>query len=547
MEGINQFWEIRDLDAQAFSGFLGQRFSGLGKLKGSFSVSGSMNDLSVSDADLLMTSPEGLKISARGDIKHIRHGEDNPFQQIIMELSATAPDMTAIQKITGLDLPDLGPVSMSVSVNDRDGSLNIEALQIRTGLEKMPTLLVEGQMYDILSMEQMAFSGSFEAATRPWVEKFYGHPVSEEHRFKGKVSLVGTTDRFDIEGTATSGKTNVKAAIEISRVDERLQVVANISAPKIYLDDLGIYPEAGEKKETVKKDKKSRREKVFSDEPYTFSKLNDMDLSFRLDTEEVIGIGFILNDLNIDVVLKDGLMLIGPAIATYADGFVSLESTLDTRGPEPEIKLNLQAEDIDLADLSSYAHSPMILGGRLNLSIDLQSSGGSPRSLAAALNGELGIAIEHGQVKKTADLMAADVIDFVISARKPGAYQKLNCLALKFEFDDGIGKSRVIYIDSPSVRSQGKGTVNLREETVDFVIQPKPKKGQLGGSSAIIIKGPLARPSVSKLPFKEAARLYGEIFMPYVFLPARAVGYVSYLMKSDKDEESPCFSQDNSN
>jgi hypothetical protein len=547
MEGINQFWEILDLDVQAFSGFLGQRFSGLGKLKGSFSVSGSMNDLSVSDADLLMTSPEGLKISARGDIKHIRPEEDNPFQQIIMELSATAPDMTAIQKLTDLDFPDLGPVSMSASVNDRDGSLNIEMLQIRTGPEKMPTLLVEGQMHDILNTEQMDFSVSFEAATRPWLEKFYGHSVPEEHRLKGKVSLSGSTDHFDIEGTATSGKTNIKTAIEVSRVNERRRVVANVSAPKIYLDDFGIYPEAGEKKETAKKDKKIRREKIFSDEPYLFPELNDLDLSFRLDTEEVIGIGFILNDLNIDIELNDGLMLIGPARVTYADGFVSLESTLDMRGSEPGMKLNLKAEDIDIADLFSYAHSPMILGGHLNLSIDLQSSGDSPRSLASTLNGELGISIEHGQIKRTADLLGADAIDFLTTSGKLGTYQKLNCLALNFEFNDGIGNSQVIYIDSPGVRSRGKGTVNLREETVDFVIQPKPKKGQLGGSSAVTIKGPLSRPSVSKLPFKEAARLYGEIFTPYVFLPARALGYVWYLMQSDKDEESPCFSQDNLN
>jgi hypothetical protein len=44
-----------------------------------------------------------------------------------------------------------------------------------------------------------------------------------------------------------------------------------------------------------------------------------------------------------------------------------------------------------------------------------------------------------------------------------------------------------------------------------------------------------------KLPFREAARLFGEITMPYVFLPVRAMGYVWYLMKNDKDESSPCL------
>ena len=51
-----------------------------------------------------------------------------------------------------------------------------------------------------------------------------------------------------------------------------------------------------------------------------------------------------------------------------------------------------------------------------------------------------------------------------------------------------------------------------------------------------------ATPHVArKLPFREAAKLYGEIFMPMVFLPARGLGYLWYLIKKDQQEESPCL------
>ena len=186
-----------------------------------------------------------------------------------------------------------------------------------------------------------------------------------------------------------------------------------------------------------------------------------MDLSFRLDTGEVIGRGFVLNDFDIDVVLKDGLILIAPSRMTYADGFVLLESSIDLRGLSPEVKLSLKAEDIDTAEVLAYLHLPIILGGHLNLSADLQSSGGSLHELASALKGELGLAIEHGKIKQIADLLGADAIDFVTNARKLSTYQELNCLALNFNFIEGIGSSQVIYIDTPSVRSvpfeTGKG------------------------------------------------------------------------------------------
>jgi uncharacterized protein involved in outer membrane biogenesis len=206
--------------------------------------------------------------------------------------------------------------------------------------------------------------------------------------------------------------------------------------------------------------------------------------------------------------------------------------------------LKLTAEDIDLFDLSPYTHDPLFRGGHLNLAVDLRSAGHSPREVASALNGEFGIAVEHGEIKKVADLLGADAIDYLTTLHELGTYEKLNCMALQFVFEDGIGQSQVMYIDTPDVRSRGVGTVNFRDETLEFVIQPKPKKGQLGGSSAVTLKGPLNRPSAKKLPFIESARLFGEIFMPYAFLPARAAGYVRYLMTEDKDEDSPCLKAD---
>ncbi|MEE8423249.1 MAG: AsmA family protein [Thermodesulfobacteriota bacterium] len=472
MEGISQSVEIRDLDAQAFSGLLGQQISRLGKLKGSFSVSGSMNDLSVSDADLLMTSPEGLEIKVQGDVKHIRAESDRPVDGIDVKLSVKATDAAVIGSILGRQLPFSG------------------------------LLAIEGQV----------------------------RSDKEELSLNGEINI---------------GNTHILVTAERSPVNQQSRIIVEFSAPKVYLEDIGIYPKTlPDSSVPTEKSVSETDVSIFTEEPLPFELLRKIDLSLSLDVNEVIGKDFILKDLDVDVSMDDGFLRMSPARMTYADGFVSVEFTVDTRGSEPEITLNATAEDIEVAALLSYVHMPIILGGHLNLAVDLHGTGSSPRKIAAGLNGELVIAIEHGQIKQIADLMGADAIDFVTTARKLGTYQKLNCLVLNFEFDNGIGNSQVIYIDTHEVRSQGKGTVNLRDETIDIVIQPKPKKKRLGGSSPVAIQGPLSSPSARKLPLKEAAKLSGEILLPYVFLSARALGYVWYLMKDDKDEQSPCFSQD---
>jgi len=540
-DGIDMTVEIPGLDSRIIAEHINENKMDLGKIRGGFSVSGSPGDITIGDAEIQSIASDGLEVSLQGGIQHIRFKNDVPISGIDMTLTAQSPDVSAIKRLIELELPDLGAFSMRADVRDRESEINVETLKIRTGPEDDATLLIEGSMDDIFSRDLINFSFMFEAATRPWLEKFYGHKVPEDHRVKGRTTFTGSKGNFHIEGSAHSGKTHIVAEVDASQVNERWGIVANISAPKVYLDDLGFYPKVLEGVVPVQKNKKSQREKIFSDKPYPFQELKEMDLSFRLDTEEVIGRGFILNDFDIDVVLKDGLILIGPSRMTYADGFVSLESSIDLRGSSPEVKLSLKAEDIDTAEVFAYLHSPIILGGHLNLAVDLKSTGSSNRQIASALTGDLVMTIENGQIKKTADLMGADAIDVLTSVRSLGKYQKLNCLAVGFSFKDGIGNSNVIYIDTPSVRSQGIGTVNLSEESIDIAIKPKPKKRQLGGSSPVQIHGPLGRPSIKKMPYKEAARLYGEIFVPYVFLPARALGYVWYLMKDDKDETSPCL------
>jgi hypothetical protein len=541
-EGIDLSFEVKDFNSNIIADHLNKRHLDIGRINGRMSVSGSPQDLAVSGIEFLSVSPEGLKASIRGGAQHIRPEEDIPLQGIDMELAVEISDMKALQKVTELDLPDMSPLNISARVNDRSGTLDVETFQVRAGPEDQVTLLIDGRMNDIFSSEKMDFFVAFEASTKPWLEDFYGHTVPEDHRIKGETALTGSRDHFTIKGSVNSGETHITTMIEILQKEERQNIAVTVSAPKIYLDDLGIYPEIRKRKDPAKKEKKVHYGKIFSEEPYPFPSFKNLDVSFQLDTEEVIGKDFTLNDLDIDIVLDKGLLLIGPAKLNYADGFVALESSLDTRGDNPEMKVKVTAEDIEVSDLLAYVHSPLLLKGHLNMAADLQSTGISPREIASTLNGEFGIAVENGQIKKLADLLGADAIDFVTTVRKVGKYQRLNCLALHFNFDKGIGESQVIYVDTPSVRSIGKGTMNLRDEKIDLVIQPKPKRGQLGGSSAVTIKGPLNRPSASKMPFKEAARLYGEIFMPYVFLPARAAGYVWSLMKNDTDEASPCLS-----
>jgi hypothetical protein len=615
VDGINVRVAIRAPGTHGISKLLGHQVPDLGTVDGSFFVSGGLEHLAITKAKLRTRSPHGLEVSATGRVGHIGMTADKPFQGIDVEFTATAPNITALPGLAALDLPDLGPLRLKVHVRDRNGSLDVEKFEIRTGGGEEAALLMQGQINRIQTRNQIALGAAFEAATRPWIEKLIQGSTPESHRIRGTVKLTGGTDHFrieelqiamtDVEGLSLQARGTVEKKAPLYEVDaqitseasdtsvigsilgtplprigppaikgrlkgnmdralfegeirlgnthfnttvsgslnnQRPRVAAKVSASTLYLADLGIYPDGSSEEFAPGTGSESSGDnRLFDDKPLSFGALKTLDVSLSLDADKLIGTNFVLKELDLDLSLDGGRLRISPSKLSYGDGFVSIDATVDTAGPNPEITVKIVAEDVDMEGLLAHVHQPPIFGGHLNLAIDMHGVGRSSREIASTLTGEFGVSIENGKIMRAVDLLGPDALDLLTTVRKIKQYQDLNCFVIRFVFEDGVGNSQIMYIDTPRVRSRGGGSVNLASETIDLVIQPKPKKGLRGTRSAVRIHGPLAKPKVRKLPFREAARLFGEIVAPYVFLPARGLGYLWYLMKKDKDEQSPCL------
>jgi uncharacterized protein involved in outer membrane biogenesis len=316
-----------------------------------------------------------------------------------------------------------------------------------------------------------------------------------------------------------------------------------ISAATVYLKDLGLYPEA----QTAEADPQppSQIEKdgpLFDEKPLPLDVLQTFDFSLRLDADTVSGESVALKQVGLDVILENGRLRIGPSTLQYPQGFISIEAALDASSDAvPEVGVKITAEDMDIDDILSYLHEPLIFEGQLNLVVDLHSSGRSTKQIASSLTGEFGIALENGRIQRVINLLAADALDFLFTAMAKKTYTPLNCMVARLQFENGNGAIEVLYLDTPAVRVRGSGSVNLAAETVDVVINPKAKRRLFKRSSPVRIKGQLGNPSVKKIPATEAATLAGQILVPFVALPARALGILWSLIREDKDEKSPCF------
>jgi len=432
------------------------------------------------------------------------------------------------------DYPVRGNLNMKGSFKD----LQVEALKIAFDNGDLAQITVGGYVKQSKGERRLNLNIVAEVADTVALGNAFGLEIPSAGPVKIEGQITGKAKQVSFEGSVLAGSSRIDTSL-VRQTEKHLPAVSvHIASPKLILADVGM----SFRKIPAEEKKTERKEgRIFGEKKLPLEVLKKLELLVKLDIGELVDTDLVLRDVDVDLTLSDGILRLRRTGFTYADGYVSIESTVDAAKSPPGISLHVEAEDVDSASLLSHLRWPPLIRGHLNMSADLQSWGDSPRSLAESLNGRIGLSIEGGEIKRLADLAAADALDLAIAVGETGEYKPLNCLALVFDFQDGIGKSSVIYIDSPSVRSRGVGTLDLREESIDLVLQPKSKTRLINISSAVNIKGPLDKPAITKLPFVEAAQIYGEIFMPYVFLPVRALGYLWYIMKNDKDESSPCL------
>jgi hypothetical protein len=616
--GVDFQLKLKGSDTHNLFNLLGIQLPDLGAVNGRATIVGGRERLILKNLKLDVGSPKGLQINATGGVGSIDLDKDRPFRDIDLNLTARAPNISAVPLEDELRLPDLGPLMATARILDRDNSVNIEKIDIRAGPRHRPLLHIQGSLDSIDRREKMKLAAAFKADSGPWLEKEFQRTPALSPHFTGNINISSLKDQVRIdkfhmsteevggwtvlsygtikpgddssdldlqvvskardpaelgtvfgmtlpqmspltidgrytaskqerlfEGETRLGDTLFQTLARKSVDPSRSRLEARLSSQTVHLDDLGFYPEYEEDKAAPSQTAAtSPKELIFDDKPLPLDNLSANEFLIMVHADRIIGRNVELGPLDIDVASKEGQLRVEASDLSYRQGQISFEAILDTTGEIPRITVKLTAEDMDAKDILLYLHENPGLEGQLNLVLDMQSQGQSSRQLAANISGELGVAIENGRIARGVEMIASDALDLLFTGPAKNTYTDLNCMAGRLEFEKGVGTIQILYLDTPGVRARGFGSINLASETVDIVMEPVSKRRLFGYSSPVRIKGQLGDPSVSKIPASEAAILAGQLAVPIIALPARALGILWSVISEDKDKDSPCLTDE---
>jgi uncharacterized protein involved in outer membrane biogenesis len=442
-------------------------------------------------------------------------------------------------QITG----ELGRVSTLLSP-DKPWPLNLTITAVDS------TVSIAGQIANVMETEGIDLKLAAKGPDIGNFEQVIGEPLPVKGPFDVAGHLTAATlEEFKVSDLAiVLGENQVRGDIALRPSSPRPQIDANLQAQELDLRPFIKQEDDGAKSGAETKKSEPKSDKVFSGEPFDLQALHQVDAVVKFRADQILTQQVALDNLTLDVSLKNGHLIIKPLTTNIGGGDLSSNLDLLTEGSHAKLATKISAKKIDLARMLKELDISQDMEGIFDLDITLKGQGKSVAALMAGLNGDVVFTMGEGKMPvEYLDVLGADMTNSLLKIVNPFEEKidsaQINCAVADFNIRDGLATSDVILIDDPKKALLSAGTLNLKTEALDFGIQTKPKEGigtQETGKLSVSLSeitrpfklgGTLASPLLAIDPSRTAETVGKALLGP--------AGWATLLVSGSGDE-NPC-------
>lgn len=454
---------------------------------------------------------------------------------------ATLEQLGALLEVAGLPARALDFTGALISTDD---TLQLQDIRLETG--------------DALVTVEGTLSSGAEAAGKN------GSSLQIEARGQSLAALMTTLPELPFEMTAVlamgpdllrlepfklragnsdlAGSVNVAAGAIDAELSSRRLDLLEFSAGEASAESgevaAGGATDAPPPSSAPEKDSDSRY--VFRDEPLPLDTLRNSEMNLRLSVEEFLADALTLENLEVVSTLHEGNLDLAARFDTPKGGRGDADVQLRASGPQAELLAQIKARDLRANIMSGTVESADDIPP-IDVTLDINSAGNSPRAIAANSNGNILVTLGPGLMDASAlDLASGDILAQLLSALNPFAnrdpHSQFQCGVIAVTIEDGVSKLKPLMLQSQRLLITAGGTLDLNTEKLDFEFNTKPREGV--GVSAdmfvtpfVALRGTLAAPGIGvnetgTLLAAGAAVATGGLSFLYKGLADRATGAI---------------------
>jgi len=238
-------------------------------------------------------------------------------------------------------------------------------------------------------------------------------------------------------------------------------------------------------------------DRLFPDDPLPLEGLRAVDARLQYSAKTIAAAGTRLENAEIGLSLTDGNLTVKPLKAGIADGTIDGSVGLDGRKKAAALVVKTMMQKIDLNRLLSELQLTRDVEGRANINVDVAGNGNSVRQIMASLDGRAGLLMGKGRMKDTflQSMLggSGQLMNQVLDKGQKG-YTVVECAVADFEIRKGIATAQALYLDIDPRGVIGSGAVDLGNETLDLMVDPRKKRSMDKAVLPMHIKGTFMAP-----------------------------------------------------
>jgi AsmA family protein len=307
-----------------------------------------------------------------------------------------------------------------------------------------------------------------------------------------------------IKGRIGDSDINGVMTVDI-RNDGRPYLTADLNSRALDFEDLGAVfgatnANAPQGPELSATPRPTAGRRLLPDAPLDVARIRGMDARVRYRALSVKAVpNMPLREVSVGAKLDKGLLTLDPIDFAFPQGRLQGTAKIDVRNTTQTNDIDLRLTGVRVQDFVPQIGGGEPLEGILNARVIAKGSGNSVHKAASTANGEVTAVIPAGTIRQSlAELMGVNASKgLFMYLSKDKKETEVRCAVAHFDVKNGVLQSRYIVFDTGVVLLTGKGTVNLNDESMRFVLKGKPKKFRLIRVNApIVIGGHLTQPKV---------------------------------------------------
>jgi uncharacterized protein involved in outer membrane biogenesis len=357
-------------------------------------------------------------------------------------------------------------------------------------------------------------------------------PETPPYQISGKLDYADRKIRFtDFAGRL--GHSDIGGTIAVDPGTARPQVIADLTSRNVDLADLGGFigttpGRAGQGQTPQQQREKAQEERsgnLLPDQPLNLPKLEAADVDLKYRGGHIVGRDMPLDDVAADITIRDGAIDVHPVSFGVGKGRIVAQINVAPKTDKAvAMKADVAFRQVDVARLMA---STGVFGGAGTIGGQavVSGNGSSIAQIMAGGDGELKLFMTGGDLSALlVSLAGLDIGNSLLSALGLPTRTTVRCMIADMPLEQGLLRTRVLLIDTTEANIVGTGTVNFRNETLNYQIKTDSKHFSIGKLNVPIdVTGRLKDPSILPDPGALAVRggaaaLLGTLLTPLAAL-----------------------------